>query len=241
MLRTRPAVLASLLLVAAVMLAGCQTRVVTTPGEQPANTVSARGTGTVATAPDQAEMTFGLTIQRNDARKALEDASAIARKIAEAIKKAGIPAEDVQTQNVSVYPQYSGGDKGTAPKVVGYSANISVRVKIRDIERIGAVIAAATDAGATEVSGPTFTLSEDAPAAAEAIDEAVADARRRAQAMAKSAGKSVGDVLSISEAGVAAPPLYAGDAYGRVAAADVPIEPGQIDVSAQVVVVFELK
>lgn len=241
MLRTRPAALALLLLLATVALAGCQTRAVTAPSDQPANTVSARGTGTAAAAPDQAEMTFGLTIQRSDAKKALEDASAIARKLADAIKKTGVPADDVQTQNVSVYPQYSGGDKDTAPKVVGYSANISVRVKIREIEALGAVIAAATDAGATEVSGPTFTLSEDAPAAAEAIDKAVADARRRAAAMAKAAGKSVGEVLSISEVGVSAPPVYADYGYGRAAAAEVPIEPGQVDVSAQVVVVFELK
>lgn len=239
MFRTRSAPLGLLLLIASIALAGCQARAATAPGEPPPNTVSARGTGTAAAAPDQAEMSFGLTIQRDDAKKALEDASRVARTIADAVKKAGVPAEDVQTQNVSVYPQYSGGDKDTPPKIAGYSATISVRVKIRDIERVGTVIAAATDAGATEISGPTFTLSEDAPAAAEAIDEAIADARRRAEAMAKAAGKTLGDVLSISEVGITAPPLYAGD--GRLASADVPIEPGQLDVSAQVVVVFELK
>lgn len=239
MLRTKPVALGLVLLAAALALSGCQPKAITAPGEPPPNTVSARGTGTVAATPDQAEMSFGLTIQRNEAKQALEDASGVAAKIADAVKKAGVPAEDIQTRNVSVYPQYSGGDKDTPPKIAGYSANISVRVKIRDIERIGSVIAAATGAGATEVSGPTFTLSEDAPAAAEAIDEAIADARRRAGAMAKAAGKSLGDVLSISEAGITAPPLYAGD--GRLAAGDVPIEPGQLDVYAQVVVVFELK
>ncbi|MCX8007464.1 MAG: SIMPL domain-containing protein [Coriobacteriia bacterium] len=231
---------AILALAATVALAGCQTKVVSESDAQPPNTVSARGTGTALGAPDQAEMSFGLTVNRKDARSALADASAAAKKVAAAVKKAGIPADDIQTQNVSVYPQYSSEGKDRPPTVTGYSANISVRVRMRDIEKIGAVITAATDAGATEISGPSFSLSEDAPVAAEAIEKAVSDARRRANAMAEAAGKAVGEVLSISEAAVTAPPVY-GDYYGRSAAADVPIEPGQIDVTAQVVVVFELK
>ena len=80
------------------------------------------------------------------------------------------------------------------------------------------------------------------PARAKAIDEAVADARQSAEAMAKAAGKSVGEVLSMSssDVGLVPGPMYStSDMAG--AAKDVPIEPGQLDITANVVVVFELK
>ena len=70
----------------------------------------------------------------------------------------------------------------------------------------------------------------------------MADARKSAEAMAEAAGKSVGEVLSMSssDAGMVAGPMYStSDMAG--AAKDVPIEPGQLDISASVVVVFELK
>ncbi|MCL4078286.1 SIMPL domain-containing protein [Coriobacteriia bacterium Es71-Z0120] len=229
-------------LVAALALAaaGCQTKVVTDSAAQRVDTVTARGTGTVHASPDQAEMSFGLTARRTDAKEALSVASKAATTIADALKKAGIPAEDIQTQNVSVSPEYTGGDRGTPPRVTGYAASISVRAKVRDIGKLGDVIAAATDAGATEISGPVFTLSEDAMAASDAIEKAVEDARRRATAMAKAAGKQVGAVISMSEADVASPPIYYDLGY-RAAAEAVPIEPGQLDVTARISVVFELK
>ena len=112
---------------------------------------------------------------------------------------------------------------------------------MRDIAKLGEVISAANDAGANTISGPSFTIADPAPARAEAIDEAVADARTSAEAMAKAAGKSVGEVLSISSSDVGmVGPMYR-SADTAEAAKSVPIEPGQLDITANVVVVFELK
>jgi uncharacterized protein YggE len=233
------AALLAALALALVALAGCgdTTTVTAAPA---ANTVTASGAGTSQAVPDTAEMFFGVTTMSPNAKSALDDASKIAEQIASALKKQGVAAEDIQTQDVSVYPQTV--DQDGKQVITGYQASLSVSAKVRDIAKLGEVISAANAAGANDISGPMFTIDDPAPARAEAIDEAVADARKSAEAMAEAAGKSVGEVLSVSssDAGMVAEAMYgAADMAG--AARDVPIEPGQLDIGANVVVVFELK
>jgi uncharacterized protein YggE len=241
-LRNRCAAAAALLAalaLALVALAGCgDTTNVTSAAA--ANTVTASGAGTTQAVPDTAEMAFGVTTLSPNAKSALDEASRSAEQIASAVKKQGVAGEDIQTQDVSVYPQTV--DQNGKQVITGYQASLSVRVKVRDISKLGEIISAANAAGANNVSGPSFTIDDPAPARAKAIDDAVADARKSAEAMAEAAGKSVGEVLSMSssDVGVAPSAMYgASDMAG--AAKDVPIEPGQLDISANVVVVFELK
>ena len=237
--RYATAALLAALVLALVLLAGCG-EASTTPAGAAANTVTASGTGTTQAVPDTAEMSFGVTTMSSNAKSALDDASKIAAQIASALKKQGIAGEDIQTQDVSVYPQTV--DQDGKQVITGYQASLSVRVKVRDIAKLGEIISAANAAGANDISGPTFTIDDPAPARAKAIEEAVADARKSAEAMAKAAGKSVGAVLSMSssDVGLVPGPMYStSDMVG--AARDVPIEPGQLDITANVVVVFELK
>lgn len=227
-------------LLGALVVGGCSTRVVTTSGAAPLYTVTAGGTGEVAAPPDMAEMFFGASVVAEDAKSALSQASKTAEDITAAVKNAGIPAEDIQTANVSIWPEQSGD--GNSITITGYRASVQVRVKIRDIEAVGEVITAASEAGANEIGGPSFTLDDDADVRNEAIELAIADARKRAEVMADAAGKSLGEIISVSEANVSIPPLYY-DMGSRAAAeaADVAIEPGQLDISSSVTVVFELK
>jgi uncharacterized protein YggE len=228
------AALLAALALALVALAGCG-EASTTPAGAAANTVTASGAGTT-----QAVMSFGVSTMSANAKSALDEAAKSAEQIAAALKKQGIADEDIQTQDVSLYPQTV--DQGGKQVITGYQASLSVRVKVRDIAKLGEVISAANAAGANDISGPAFTIDDPAPARAKAIEEAVADARKSAEAMAKAAGKSVGAVLSMSssDVGLVPGPMYsASDMAG--AAKDVPIEPGQLDITASVVVVFELK
>jgi uncharacterized protein YggE len=239
--RFATAALLAALALALVALAGCGEAATTSTGTGAAtNTVTASGTGTTQAAPDTAEMSFGVTAMSPNAKTALDDASKAAEQIAAALKKQGIAAEDIQTRDVSVYPQSV--DQDGKQVITGYQASLNVTVKVRDISKLGEVISAANAAGANEISGPTFTIDDPAPARAKAIDEAVADARKSAEAMAAAAGKSVGEVLSMSssDAGFVPSAMYSqADVAG--AAKSVPIEPGQLDITANVVVVFELK
>jgi len=238
--RTRLAALLAVALVGTALLSGCKTEIVTAPESEQLGTVTASGTGSVAAAPDQAVMSFGVTRQNANAKVALDEASKVAEEITAAIKGEGVADEDIQTQSVSVYPiSTDSGDKST---ITGYQASLSVSATVRDLEKLGDIITAATSAGADTVNGPTFTVDDDATYREEAIQEAVDDARRSAEAMAKAAGKQVGDVVKLSASDTYSIPLPMAAGELRAAdAASVPIEPGTLDVSANVVVVFALK
>ncbi len=223
---------------------GCTTKVVTqAPGGAAANTATASGTGKVTAAPDEATMSFGVTRQNADAKKALAQASSAAEKINAELKRQGVAAEDIQTSGVTVYPQYDHRGGSNVPK--GFEASVNVTAKVKDLAKLGAVITALSKAGANTISGPGFGISDDAKYRAEAIKDAVDDAREQAKAMADAAGKKVGDVLSIASSSVNVPGPYFGAArmaaeYGTADAA-VPVEPGQLDVTADVTVVFALE
>jgi len=243
-LRTRRLAAALVLfaaVVAATALTGC--------GQQPTgstvgtpNTVTASGSGTIQAAPDEATMSFGVSKSGQDPKSLLADTSKAAAKIVPALKKAGVAEKDIQTQNVSLYPQTNFNNGKTV--ISGYEASINVTAKVRDLTTLGKVIDAGNAAGANTMNGPNFGLAEDSPQTAAAIQKAVADARRNAEAMAKAADKSVGKVLTMNDSGVTPiqpfPMAYATDALSAKGA-NVPINPGQLDVNSTVVVTFELK
>jgi uncharacterized protein YggE len=246
-MRTRTIGLVALAALLVSGLTGCGTRVVTVPagtGDEatPLGTVTMRGSGTASAAPDQAQMSFGIETEDADAREALDEASRVAEDIVDAVKDQGVDSDDIQTTDVSIYPRMD-YDRDGPPRIEGYRASIRVSVTVTSIEDTGDVIAAATDAGANSMSGPSFTLSEDNPERTQAIADAVEDARMRAEAAAEAAGKRLGDVLSVAEEGVTAPPIqYRFDsAVAAEEAIAPPIEPGQLDLTASVKVVFELK
>lgn len=237
---TAPAAIAASL-VALLLLGGCSTKVVTAPESEQLGTVTAAGTGTATAAPDQATMSFGVTRQDAEAKAALDDAAKVAEAITAAVKKAGVADEDIQTQGISVYPLST--DTGGKVTITGYQATLTVSVTVKDLDKLGDVITAATSAGADNVGGPSFTIDEDAEYREQAIAAAVEDARRSAEAMATAAGKGVGDVVRISASDVFSAPVPYATAEMRSAdaAAGVPIEPGTLDVNASVTVVFALK
>ena len=234
------AVCAIALLSVVAVATGCTTTVISPPSGAPLYGITATGTGKVAASPDEADMSFGVSRSASDAKTALGQVSAIATKITAALVRAGIADADIQTSNLSVYPTYS--NNSPKPTITGYQASLTVEAKVREITTLGDVINAANGAGADNINGPTFTISEDAKYRPEAIGKAVADARKNAESMAKAAGKRVGDVISISETSVSAPgPVFDSAMSSGKAAVPVPISPGQLDVTANVTVVFALQ
>lgn len=236
---------AALTLVAAIAataaLTGCGQQSVGTAARTP-NTVTASGSGTIQAAPDEATMSFGVSKSGQDPKGLLAETSKAAEMIVAALRKAGVDEKDIQTQNVSLYPQTNFNNGKTV--VTGYESSINVTAKVRDLATLGKVIDAGNAAGANTMNGPNFGLAEDSPQTAAAIQKAVADARRNAEAMAKAADKSVGKVLTMIDSGVTPIqpfPMAATDSIGGMKSAEVPINPGQLDVSATVVVTFELK
>jgi uncharacterized protein YggE len=114
-----------------------------------------------------------------------------------------------------------------------------VLVTIHDLAKAGAILDAASNAGANEVYGPTLSRSDEDAIQAKALREAVSNARKKAEALAAAAGVSVGRVTTITEGFSGGPQPYFEGAALR-AKADAPIEPGTQDIQATVTVTFAI-
>jgi uncharacterized protein YggE len=195
------------------------------------------GTGTATVAPDTATWSFGVQTSADTAEAALAANSAAMEQVVAALKGAGIADDDLQTEQVSVYPRTS--DDGIS--IVGYDASNTVRATIRNLDQAGAIVDAAVAAGANQVYGPSLTVSDTEAQYRAAVEAAFADARTRAEAIAELAEVTLGAPVAIVEGGGGgAVPYYGRAAMEGAAAADVAVEPGTQDVGASLTVTFAI-
>jgi uncharacterized protein YggE len=203
-------------------------------------TISADGTSEAR--PDMAIVNLGVTTEGQTAAAALAENARRMTALTAALRRAGIAERDIQTSNVSVYPQQVYGE-GQAPRITGYQANNSVTVKVRNIDNTGRVVDAAVAAGGNTVNGVSFTHADPDAQLDVARRDAIAEARRRAELYANALGMRVNRIVSVSEGGGYAPPMPV--AVERFAAQDgaasTPISPGQIETRVSVSVMFELR
>jgi uncharacterized protein len=197
--------------------------------------VTVTGEATVAVAPDTAIIRIGVTSQDKTAREAGEVNAKQMTAVLAAIKDAGIADRDIQTSRLSLQPQYDANKSGTA-RLTGFQATNQVTIRIRDIDKLPAVLDRAIGAGANEMSGIEFVVSEQSKLLDQARDDAVTDARRKAELYAKAAGAKLGRVVSITEEGSSPQPRP----MQAMRAGAVPVAPGEQTLRAVVTVSYEL-
>ena len=202
--------------------------------DKPAGGITVIGTGKVKAAPDEAEFSLGVQSSGPTARAALAANSERMKRVLAALRAAGVVKEDIQTQDVSVSPSYE--DKG---QITGYTTSNSVSVRIHDLARAGAVLDAATNAGANNVYGPSLSRSDRDELQAKALRSAVDDARAKAEVLAAASEVQLGSVTAIEEGSEGGyEPYFATTLQAK--AADAPIEPGTQEIQANVTVTFAI-
>ena len=209
-------------------------------GTEPAvHSITVSASGKVTVVPDVARIYLGVTVTKPTVKAARDAGAKAMTDIIAALKALGIDDKDIQTTNLSLYPQYS---NGSPSKVVGYQISEQVQVTVRDLDKAGDAVDVATAKGATDVNGISFELADPVKAQNDARAAAVAAARVSAEAMASAGKVSLGAVISITDATVSSPIYYGYGATkaGAIADAATPVQPGTQDLSATVTVVFEI-
>ena len=201
------------------------------------HTITVSATGSVTLVPDVARVGVGVTVTKPTVKAARNAAGTAMNQIIASLKSLGIDEKDIKTTSIDLGPQYS---NGSPTKIVGYRMSQQLQITVRDLDKAGDVIDAATAAGATDVGGLWFEVADPAKAMDDARADAIAKARTSAQAMATAAGVGLQGVISISEASISYPgPYYAAGGAVQDSAA-TPVQPGTQDVQANVTVVFEI-
>ena len=225
-------VLAAVALAGALLTAPVRAQVI------PPATISVTGEATVSVPPDLAEIEGGVTSEAKTAREASEANNAAMGKVLQALKGAGIEEKDVQTSRLSLQPQSAPSRTGPST-VAGYRASNRVTIRLRDVTKVASVIDTLVGAGANEIGGINFVVSQASKLLDEARERAVADARRKAEIYAKAAGVTLGAPLSISEEGNSAPVPYRRMAAGMAASA--PVAHGEETLAVTVSVSWAIK
>ena len=196
--------------------------------------------------PDLAVFSAGVTSQGKTAGEAMSANAADMNRVIAALKKAGIADKDVQTSSIQLNPLFGqqvvspNGQVMQEPRIIGYQATNTVTVRSRDIKGFGKVLDALVGAGANQISGPAFQLSDPSSANDEARISAIKSARTRADLYAKAAGLRVVRIVSITEGGGYSPPQ---PMYAKAMMADAgstPVSAGEVEAAVSVTVQFEL-
>lgn len=242
---SRKTIVMTFILAALALFAAACTAAPTLQGENGATAVDRGGITVVGQGqafgqPDQANVHVGVDTFAPTVNEATSQNEATVQNIMAALSEQGIAAEDIQTSNYSLWAEqrYNEGGPG---EIVGYRVSNQVNVTIRNIDNVGAVLAAVTEAGANSIHGVYFSVANPAALEAEAREQAISNARERAESLANLSGVGLGNVVVISEIIGQSPPMPFGRGMDMVEAAAPSISPGQLSYQVQVQVTFAIR
>jgi uncharacterized protein YggE len=204
-------------------------------GNPAEHTISVSGSGKVLLTPDIADVSLGVTIQRDKVATARDEAAAVMAAVIAALHNLGIADADIKTTQLYVSPIY---DYSGQQRITGYQVSNIISVHVRDLAKLADVIDQSVAAGATDVQGVAFDVADRAAAERDAREAAVRDARARADTLAATAGVTITGVASISET-TSTPwpwPVYGFAEDG--AGVRTPIQPGTAELTITVAVVY---
>jgi uncharacterized protein YggE len=236
-MRMRISLLTLPLIATAVLLAGCST---------PSETVTAitvSGTGEVSVPPDVVTVTVGVQTHNRDVTTAVHENNAVAAAIMDAARQSGVSDADMQTTYFNVYPQREYDSFGQPTGQVTYLVDNNLTVKLRDVGRLSELLQGAVDAGATNIYGVTFAISDSSQQEAAARDQAMADALDQAQKIAAQMGVRLGEPIMISTGTtIPVPTPYFGEAaMGIGGGGGPPIATGANKVTVNVTVSYAFR
>ena len=235
---------AALLALLIVSVAGAGVAHADTPPGPADHAITAVGDGVVDGTPNVLDLSLGVTTRDPSAATALGHNSELALKVIGVLKSAGVADKDVQTTDLSITPSMnSSGDH-----VDGYEVDNTVTAKLRDINKAGDIVDAATKVAGNEVvvRNLSFSFDDNSSMVAAARALAVKRAQDQARQLADAAGVALGTLESISSTSVpVGPPAgTTGSSRGGSAAAPAaptpPVNPGSQTVSVEVTVVYQI-
>jgi uncharacterized protein YggE len=206
-----------------------------------ATTLNLSAYGETKAPPDMATIALGVQTEAPTAAAAMAANARQMSQVMAALKAAGIAAKDIQTSNLNLSPRYAYG-KDQPPRLTGYQASNDVTVAVRDLARLGAAVDATVSAGANQVNGIAFGLSDPTAAENAARLDAVKALQAKADLYARATGYRILRMVSLGEGGGYAPPrpiAFAATAEMR-AAAPTPVSPGELKVRVDVTGLYEL-
>ncbi|WNS42088.1 SIMPL domain-containing protein [Paenibacillus sp. MMS20-IR301] len=214
--------------------------------ESQKNIVSVIGKGELSIKPDIVYLSIGVNTTADTAQEAQKGTAAKITKLTALLKTTwGIADKDIQSTQFYVQPNYVYSEKD-GQQVKGYNAQHTLQVAYRDLTKVGQLLDAASAAGANNIGNAQFAIEDPSAFEAQVIEKAMQNADVKAAAIAKAAKRGLGLVVTVIQNDTGNYPVaYAEGAKMLNATADMAgsssVEPGEVKVSTQLSVTYELK
>lgn len=209
------------------------------------NTISVSATGEVYAKPDLGVIEFSVVTEKKTVEDALSENTAKMNRIISEIKGQGVEDRDLKTTVFNIYPRYEYREGLVYPPsgkrvLVGYEVKQGVETKIRELEKIGDIIEAATAAGANQVGQLSFTVEDEEESQNEARKKAIDRAKEKAELLASQLGVDLVRVKNFSE-NTSLPPVFrAGSIEGLGGKSSPQVETGENKIESSVTIVYEI-
>ena len=228
-----------------ITLIGCDPQIVTPLlSSLDDRTIHVTGSGSVVGEPDIATLRLGVSVEKASVEEAREIAASAMTDVTESLKANNVAEKDIQTENFSISPQYDYTDNGRVLR--GYRVNNTVSVKVRELESLSDIIDAAATAGGDIVvlNAIRFMIEDSTTLQTQARALAVKNAEAKAQTLAEASGVTLGKPVTITEislGGGTAIAFAESAAFDDSARSSTPIEAGELTVTVNVTIVYEIK
>lgn len=212
---------------------------------QDANDVPAivvSGEGIVKATPDQAWVRIGAESRSKVSKDAQQRNAGLMTAVQQRLASFGIPKEAIKTVGVDLQLEFDYRDGKQTPR--GYVARNTIEVRVDDLAKVGNVLDAAVESGATTIHGLRFDVKAREAIEQEALKTAVGSAMAKANAIAAGAKRAVDRILRIEEAfagGEPPRPMMERAVMMKMADTPTPVEAGEIEIRAQVRLTVAIK
>lgn len=188
-------------------------------GSSNAPVVSVAGQSTITVQPDKASVYLNIESRASNAKDAKDNVFKSSDDVLTSLIKLGIERKDIQTAEITTYPEYDWNSG--SQKLKGYVASQQIIVKTTDFNVVDDIVDSSVNSGAL-VNSINFELSQSRENTykAQALREAGEDAKARATALAESQGKKLGSLVDISSQEFNYSPYPYYSARGGLMAAD---------------------
>ena len=201
-------------------------------------TIAADGNGTATLVPDLADFSAGVLRRAPTSAAARRSANARIAAILKAVKARGVADADIQTTGLSISRERVGR---RGHRRVRYAAAQELRIRVRDVKALGALLDAVANAGADDVAAPDFGFADPSQGRLLATRAALADARKRAEDAATQTGLRITGVRTV-DVDPQTEPVFSGDdsasTGGSAKSPATQVEPGTQEFQARVRVIY---
>lgn len=207
----------------------------------PPSAITVSGEGSVFVRPDIAIVTIGAFRDDKDFVIALREVTNTMNAIISFLKESGIGEKDQKTIVYSIAPRYD-----TREKLLGYGVEHILEIKIRDLNKVGAILSGSASRAANRIGSLRFTVEHPEKAKEEAREKAISEAKEKAKILSKQLGVRLKKITSYyeSEGGFPGPIYYESAGIGGKGGdfpVPVPIPSGENELKVNVSITYEIR